>query len=191
MPTAQELKDYVDNNLPSNNRTKMNLLRSVIKYLIDEIVGMIGAGSGVSTVSDTVIELGQIGTDSIDFYINNNDAPEWNMRIDHAYTWTCVRNGLLEVYAYIGTKPKYLGQSQQTANIADFKLLYKGLSYIEDCFVRKANLNPDLTKIEENDKVYHKSIPNNGDPIILMGHTYKGPDRDVETSYLQETSYSI
>jgi len=57
--------------------------------------------------------------------------------------------------------------------------------WIENSFVVKDAGNFDNTALETNDKVYFKQISNSGDPLTLVGHTYNGGDKTLETSYTQ------
>jgi hypothetical protein len=57
--------------------------------------------------------------------------------------------------------------------------------WIEDSFVEKGSGNLDKALLEANDIVYFKKITNAGDPITLIGHTYDGGDKQLQTSYTQ------
>lgn len=58
--------------------------------------------------------------------------------------------------------------------------------WVEDSFIKKDSGNFDNTLLEANDVVYFKQIANAGDPITLIGHTYLGGDKTLETSYEQQ-----
>jgi len=191
MATAQDLKNYVDTNLPSNNAIKMSLLRSVLKYLLDNLYSSLGVGGSIAEVKDIIIEVGQIASNTLVSYINANDDTSWNLTDDSSYTFQCVRDGFLETYKYVGIKPKYLGLSQTTALDADFKLLHTGRVRAEGCWVEKANANTSLSLIQSGDKVYYKAVTDGALTIILFGHTYDSGNKGLVASYTQNQSITI
>ena len=189
MATAQELKNYIDSTLPSNNKIKMSLLRTVLKYLIDGIATFTGSGGGIAEIKDKLVEVGQIGSLTLSAYINANDSSDWNMLVDTTYIYQCVRDGLLENYLYVGTKPKYLGNTQAASIMGDFKLLSQSRLHIDGAEVEKANNNSIITTLQSGDIVYWKTIAEG--PQTLLGWTYDGGDEDVLANYTQNQSINI
>jgi hypothetical protein len=91
---------------------------------------------------------------------------------DWAVVWSNANNRLEKVLV-----------STLTANL--------GWIWINGYYLSKGVGNVDLNALEVGDEVYYKKIDNNGDPITLVGHTYNGPDEDLESSYTQNQSISI
>ena len=54
---------------------------------------------------------------------------------------------------------------------------------VGESFIKKEGTNVTRIELEIGDTILWREISNNGDPIVLMGHTYIGGDQELETSY--------
>lgn len=142
----------------------------------------------------TTIALGDIAPDvTIEDYINANNDPSWNLLGGVIYIFTMTESGTDYFYLYVGAQPQLIGQGNNAVTAADFFDLVTsyGMLWIEDCFVRKASGNVDTTLIEVNDEVHFKKITNAGGPLMLLGQTYVGGDKQIRTSYVQNNAIDI
>ena len=139
----------------------------------------------------TTIALGDTGGLSIEDYINANNDPSWNLLGNIIYIFTATISATDLVYLYVGVQPQLIGDGNNVVTAADFFDLATtsyGMLWIEDCFVRKAFGNSNITIIEVNDEVHFKKIANTGDPLMLIGQTYDGGDKQLRTSYTQNNA---
>ena len=110
------------------------------------------------------------------------------------YVFSATINGNDLVYLYVGVQPLLLGDGNNIVTASAFYNLAPtsfGMLWIEDCFVRKAFGNSNITLIEANDEVHFKKITNAGDPLMLVGQTYDGGDKQLRTSYTQNNAIDI
>lgn len=144
-----------------------------------------------SALLNNVVKLGDIVSADIHDYINANDSTDWNLTNNSVNIFTAIKNGIKEVYLYVGTLPKYMGLSQAVALEADFELTGATMLFIEGSFVIKGTGNENETTLEGTDRVFIKSITNSGDPLILFGQRYDSGDKQLRASYTQVTPIDI
>lgn len=85
------------------------------------------------TTDNIVYSLGNIGSQTIQFYLNNLDVNTldfmngdgWEVLLNNGttYTFHCVINGFTHVYDFIGTVPKTVGLGNDTVFGSDFDLI--------------------------------------------------------------------
>ena len=68
----------------------------------------------------TTIALGDIGSDSIEDYINANDDDDWNLLYKVIYIFTATISSVDYQYLYVGVQPQQIGDSYNSVTSDDF-----------------------------------------------------------------------
>ncbi len=144
-----------------------------------------------NAILNKVVILGDIASDDIHVHINANDSADWDLKANSVNIFTAIKDGIKEVYLYVGVLPNYLGLSQTTALSTDFELMSATMMFIEGSFVIKGAGNENETTLEGTDTVWIKPITNGGDAIILFGQRYDSGDKQLRPSYTQVTPIDI
>lgn len=139
------------------------------------------------------IALGDIGSNSIVDYINNNDSLEWDLQSNTIYLFSATVDGFEKKYYYIGPLPKYLGQTPNQPDVVesdffDLSSNNSGWHWIEGSNVEKGANNFNLELLEEGDIVWFKDVQYNGSEITLRGWKYEGGNKLDKNSYTKAKS---
>ena len=76
-----------------------------------------------NTETTSIIALGDIGSSTIEDYINANDDVSWDLQADVIYIFTATISSDELQYLYVGIQPQYIGSSYNAVTSADFLLL--------------------------------------------------------------------
>lgn len=129
-------------------------------------------------VIDVVVPIHLTTQETILDYFNNVSGTFIRNNI---YIIKALKNGYL--YTYLLKNQNNIEYA--TSVIQNFKLLNISQCFIEGSFVVKNLANTDIETLEIGDIVYFKPIINASFPMTLIGYTYIGGDKQLETSYQQ------
>lgn len=144
--TSTEIVDYINANGFTINDGELKVIK--VNVYIDSILytklyyykpnaaGDYGTGDTVIAFTDlfefeqkvvsstndttTVIALGDIGSSTIEDYINANDSISWDLQADVIYVFTCTISSNPFSYLWVGVQPLYIGLSQNAVTASDF-----------------------------------------------------------------------
>lgn len=124
------------------------------------------------------IELGDIGSSTIEDYINALDPAtvDWEVLSNDGttYLFTCVQNGEDKTFRYVGTLPKVLGSGNTEVSDTDFDLIASN-----DASINDINFSPQSktgTSIEFTENAYYneETFLTSGNLILDLTDAVKG-----------------
>lgn len=72
------------------------------------------------TINNTIIDLGDIGSDTVFNYINTTNSIDYALELNNTYVFKCIIDAVQKYYLYVGTQPLLLGLGNNMVDADDF-----------------------------------------------------------------------